>query len=292
MAGRKRGSTRRKVIWGAVAYLVTTLGTLLTDYLTRLHISPLLGSVLATAVGLVLVVVGVLIDAAKEGEAQGAPATAGYPQPYYEPYRPDQSGQRGGDAQTYQGGTYLPASRPGRRSAAGVAGVLALVLLFCGGGGFAIAYGAQSLGQRAIGWLDEQAKPGWEKKTEDPGRERLARAASRTEGALSVTVTSVRVNTEVTMVTITAKNSGTDSLNLPVFNNAQLGAAGASTLDADPAAGSFSGTVAAKGQATGTIVFDGALPAGTTRATLSFAHVQGSLKGPDSISVDIALTAS
>ncbi|MFI5913161.1 hypothetical protein [Dactylosporangium sp. NPDC051541] len=293
MAGpKKRSSTTRKVVWGAVGYLVTTLGTLLTDYLTKLDISPLLGSVLATAVGLVLVVAGVLVDAGKEGEQERVPATAGYPQPYYEPYRPYQHGQPHHDGQTYQGGTYQPVARRPRRGTASVAGVLALVLVFCGGGGFAVAYGAQAAGQRAIRWLDEQGKPDWEKKTEDPGRERIAKAASRTEGALTVTVTSVRVNTEVVMVTITAKNTGADSLNLPVFNNAQLNVVGADTLNADPASSTFSGTVAAKGQASGTVTFDGALPAGATKATLSFAHVQGSLKGPNSISVDIPLTAS
>ncbi len=50
MAGRRRGSIARKVLWGVAGYCVTTLGTLLTTYLTELDISSLVGSVLATAV--------------------------------------------------------------------------------------------------------------------------------------------------------------------------------------------------------------------------------------------------
>src|SRR5262249_4878424 len=66
-ARRRRGSMGRKVLWGVVGYGVTTLGTLLTTYLTELHISSLLGSILATTVGLVVVIIGVFIDAAKDG---------------------------------------------------------------------------------------------------------------------------------------------------------------------------------------------------------------------------------
>jgi hypothetical protein len=279
------------VLWGVVGYCVTTLGTLLTTYLTKLDISSLVGSVLATAVGLVVVIIGVFIDTAKDGgeaeDVRPLPPQPGWPQ-------------------TYQGGYYRSASqlqpqfqpqfRPQvqprrRRGAAGVAGVLALVRVLCGGGGFAVAYGAQYLGHKAIAFANDQTAAPWEKKTQDPGRERIAKAASRTEGALTVTASSVRVNSQATIVTITAKNTGKDSLNLPVYSNALLDVPGASTLNADPAAGTFGGTVPARGQTTGTIVFDGVLGAGVTKVTLSFAHVQGSLNGPNSIAVDIPIAA-
>jgi hypothetical protein len=275
MAGRKRGSIGRKLLWGVVGYFVTTLGTLLTTYLTKLHISTLLGSILATTVGLVVVIIGVFIDVAKEGndEEEAQPAWPQYP------------------GQTYQGGYYRPAPPPRRqRSAASIAGVLALVLVLCGGGGFGLAYGVQYFGHKAIDALHDQATPPWEKKTQDPGRERIARAVSHTEGALTVTVSSVRVNAQATIVTITAKNTGKDSLTLPVYANALLDVPGTNTLNADPAASSFGGTVPARGQTTGAIVFDGVLGAAVTRVTLSFAHVQGSLDGPESISVSIPIS--
>jgi len=126
---------------------------------------------------------------------------------------------------------------------------------------------------------------------QDPGHERITKAASHTEGALTVTVSSVRTNGQATIVTITAKNTGKDSLNLPVYSNALLGVPGADTLNADPAAGTFGGTVQARGQATGTIVFDGVLGAGVTHITLSFAHIFGSLSGPDNIAVNIPISA-
>ncbi len=275
MAGRTRGSIGRKVLWGAVGYLVTTLGTLLTTYLTTLHISPLLGSVLATTVGLVVVIVGVLVDAAKEGGEDDTPPP--YPvQPYPRPY----------PVQPY------PQPRPGRRSTAGLVGVLVLVIVLCGGGGFGVAYGAQYLGHKAIDAFKEQATPPWERKTQDPGHERLAGAASHTEGPLTVSVSSVRVNAQATIVTITAKNTGADTLHLPVYSNAQLDVPGASTLSADPAAGTFQGTVPAHGQVSGTVVFDGVPGAAVTRVTLSFATVMGSLDGPRSIAVEVPISAS
>jgi hypothetical protein len=278
MAGRKRGSIGRKVLWGVVGYFVTTLGTLLTTYLTKLHISTLLGSILATTVGLVVVIIGVFIDVAKEGGGEEQAPSAW----------PQYAGQ------TYHGGYYRPPPSPrGRqRSAASIAGVIALVLVLCGGGGFGLAYGAQYFGHKAIDVLNDQATPPWEKKTQDPGRERIAKAASHTEGALSVTVSSVRVNAQATIVTITAKNTGKDSLTLPVYSNALLDVPGANTFNADPAASSFGGTVPARGQTTGAIVFDGVLGAGVTRVTLSFAHVQGSLNGPASIAVNIPISAT
>src|SRR5690349_8630197 len=73
MTGRRRGSMARKVLWGAVGYGVTTLGTLLTTYLTKLHIGSLLGSILATTVGLVVVIIGVFVDAAKDGGGEDDP---------------------------------------------------------------------------------------------------------------------------------------------------------------------------------------------------------------------------
>src|SRR5215813_6050445 len=131
MAGRKRGSIGRKVLWGVVGYGVTTLGTLLTTYLTRLHVSSLMGSILATTVGLAVVIVGVFIDAAKDGgggeDTPQIPPSPAWPQHLGQPY---------------QGGYYRPAPQlppqPGRRrrSAAGIVGVLALVIVLCGGGGF------------------------------------------------------------------------------------------------------------------------------------------------------------
>jgi hypothetical protein len=276
MAGRKHASTGRKVLWGVVGYGVTTLGTLLTTYLTSLKITAVVGSVLATTVGLVLVIVGVFIDAAKEGGKEDAPQLA--PVPAW-PQRP---------GQPYQGGYYRPVSaRP--RGSGRLVGVVALVLVLCGGGGLALAYGVQDLGHKAIESLDAHTDPPWETKTKEPGRERIVKASFHTRGALTVTVSSVRVNNKATIVTITAKNPGKDSLYLPVYSNALLDVPGASTLNADPDAGTFNGTVPAGGQTTGTVVFDGVLGAAVTNVTLSFAHVMGSLSGPDNIAVNIAI---
>jgi hypothetical protein len=276
MAGRKRGSMTRKILWGAVGYGVTTLSTLLTTYLTNLHISSLLGSILATTVGLVVVIIGVFIETAKDGAEENPPQNPPQNPP---PGRSSPGGYYGSP----------PQLRRQPRSTAGTIGIVALVVGLCGGGGLGLAYGAQYLGHKAIDALNEQTIPPWEKKTQDPGRERITKAAVRTKGALTVSVSSVRTNQQATIVTITAKNTGKDSLELPVFGNALLDVPGANTLNADPAAGSFGGTVPAGGRATGTIVFDGVPGAGVTRMTLSFAHVFG-LNGPGNIAVNVAVS--
>jgi hypothetical protein len=230
-------------------------------------------------VGLIVAMISELINVAKDGGAdRDAPQLSGAVRP-----------QHGG---TYQGGYYWPAAQPQPkpRSVTGIVGTVALVLVLIGGG-FGLAYGAQSLGHRAIDFLDEQATPPWEKKTQDPGRERIAKAVSRTKGALTISVSSVRVNEQATIVTMTAGNTGKDSLNLPVYSNALLDVDGANTFNADPAAGTFGGTVPARGKATGTIVFDGVLEPGAAHVTLSFAHIFGSLNGPDNIAVVIPIAA-
>jgi hypothetical protein len=288
MAGSARRSMGRKVLWGMVGYGVTTLGTLLTGYLTTLHISSLLGSILATTVGLLVVIIGVFIEAAKDGGGDDG----------IRQIPPNPAWPRHPEPAAYHGGYYRPAPdlrqepHRRRRGAAGIAGVLALVIVLCGGGGFGLAYGVQYLGHKVIDALNEQATPPWEKKTQDPGRERIAKVASHTEGALTVIVSSVRVNGQATIVTITAKNTGKDSLSLAVYSNALLDVPGANTRAADPATGTFGGMVPAHGQATGTIVFDGVLGTSVTHVTLSFAHVLGSFSGPDNIAVDIPLSTA
>jgi hypothetical protein len=265
----KRRTLGRRLLWGILGYVVTSLGALATTYLTSLDVSPLVGSLLATGVGLVLVVIGVLMDHAQDGEE--LPPRPSYPTPY--PYP----------------SPYQPPSRPPvpRRS---IATVLVVILLLCGAGGFAVAYGAQWAGQRAIAFFEEQSKSPSERKLEDPGVERLGGTTSNTAGVVTLTVTSVRVNDQVTVLTVTATNQGSDPLTLPLFGNAQLTVPGSATLQPDPSVGTWANTVPAGGDMTGTIVFDGVLGPQETQVTLSFTTIYGSLNGPRSMSMDIPIS--
>ncbi len=160
------------------------------------------------------------------------------------------------------------------------------MLALCGGGGYALTTGVQ--------WASHQltalATPPWLSKTKDPGTERLARTATKTSGPLTVTILSVRVNQQVTMVKVNARNSGTDVIELPTFESAQLTIADG-TLKADPA-GESSINVPAQGQATGTVVFNGVLPDGPGQVVLSFNEIfiLGFPTGPRSISVTFDVT--
>ena len=165
--------------------------------------------------------------------------------------------------------------------------VTAVVLLaVCAGGGYALTTGVQW----AAGRLSDIATPSWLRRTQDPGVERLATQATGQNGSLTLTVLSVRVNNEVTMVKATAANSDTNAVTMPVFENAQLNLPG-TTLSADPAATDWPDTIPPEGEATGTLVFDGVLPADATEVTLSFSRIYSlSLNGPRNISVRIQLT--
>jgi hypothetical protein len=266
----KRRTLGRRLMWGILGYVVTSLGALATTWLTSLDVSPLVGSLLATGVGLVLVVIGVLMDHAQD-TAEELPPAPTYPTPYPTPYQ-------------------APARQPvARRS---IATVLVVILVLCGAGGWAVAYGAQWAGQRAIAFFEEQTKSPGERKLEDPGVERLGGTTSSTTGVLTLTVTSVRVNDQVTVLTVTASNQGRDPLTLPLFGSAQLTVPGAATLQPDPFVGTWTETIPAEGEATGTIVFDGVLGPEERSVFLSFTQIYGSLDGPRSISMEIPIAAA
>lgn len=222
------------MIWAGVSYLLATVITLTNGYIAQVAISPLQAALITTGIGLLGAFIGVLIDRAKSGPEKQAPQS--HPDPNSKPS---------------SGGFSLVA-------------VLLTILLLCGGGGLALAYGVQKVGEKFIGF----AQPDWERKAQEPGVQRLAAPATRKSGILTVVVSKVEVTERATRVTLTARNSGPESLAMPT---AQLTVPGSATLQRDQASGSWSnGEVPAGGEHTGTLVFDGVIPAGVTRATLNF----------------------
>jgi hypothetical protein len=170
-----------------------------------------------------------------------------------------------------------------------VVAAVVVILLACGVGGLGLTYGAQWAAGKAVAFFKDQTTPPWEKKTQDQGDERIADTASQTAGPLTVTVASVRVNSEVTMLSVTAENSGSQTIALPIYRFAQLNAEGSDTMQADTAASKWDIQVPAGGKLSGKIVFDGVIGPDVKTATLSFAHVMGGFDGPQSISVEISL---
>jgi len=227
----------------------------------------------------------VLIDRAKDGVdlVQVPPAPVPSPYGYQQP-----------SAYPYQRPTSYPQSQPGyaptaRRGRTSVVAAVVVILLACGVGGLGVTYAAQWAAGKAVAFFKDQTTPPWEKKTQDQGEERIAKAASQTDGPLTVTVTSVRVNAEVTMLSVTAKNSGGETIALPIYTSAQLNADGSDTMQADSAASKWDIQVPPGGKLSGKIVFDGVIGPEAKTATLSFAQVMGGFDGPRSISVEISL---
>lgn len=227
-----------------LAYVVSTLGAGLADYLTRFELSRTTNLLISSGVGLLTALSLGAIDLAKQGKQGNASA----PSPY--PSRP-----------------------PRRRGGAGLVLGVVLVLVLCAGGGYALTTGVAWTADK----LSDIATPPWLNKTRDPGTQRLAAPVSESSGPLTVEVQSVAVNDQVTMVKIHATNTGPDALTLPDFGGVQLTIPG-DTLQPDPAAGDWPRTVPAGGEATGTIVFDGVLPDGPAEITLAFTQIFGSFE--------------
>jgi hypothetical protein len=253
----------RSMLWAVVSYFVTTLGTMLTNYLTSADVSPLEGALISTGVGLAVVLIGVFLDFAKN-----VPQVLPSAQP--------------------SGG--LPPKPRGRRMPLVLAIVITLAL--CGAGGLGATYGVQWAGSKAVAFFKDQAKPDWEKKTEETGTQRLASPVSKRNGVLTVAVKGVEVTGRATKVSVTARNSSADAIRLPTFGSCQITVPGAATLKPDPAAGDWAGDVPAGGELTGTIVFDGTIGPAVSKVTLTFTSIFGGFDAPRNISVEIPLNTN
>lgn len=294
---------RWSMFWAVVSYAVTTVGAALTTYLTSFDVTPVQGSLISTGVGLAVVLIGALIDHARDNAgldsvgpggagSSGAGAAGAVWRAAPGGVGPSSAGGVGpagvGPGGAESGGG-SGSTRPGGRTS--VAAALVLVLLLCGGGGFAITYGAHWAAGKVVALLDEAAKPPWERKTEEPGVSRLARPVTKQSGILTLTVTRVEVNSLVTMIDVTATNSGSEALSLP---RAQLTVPGARTLLPDPAVSDFLlGSVPGGGELTGRIVFDGAVAGQATGVTLAFTSIFSmDFDAPRSLSINIPLNRS
>ncbi|GAB4049172.1 hypothetical protein [Catellatospora paridis] len=279
-----------------LAYLVATLGTGLTDYLTAAEVSRTKALVISGSVGLVVALLLGLIDLAKSGKsgsvapAPGGVATGRVPPPGgYTIPAPAGRYPVDGPGAGYPGNVGyphpIPAGAPARRRSGPGLVLSAIVLLaLCAGGG----YLATTAVQAGVQKLSELATPPWIAKRDETGQERLASEVSETGGPLTITVLSVEVTSQATKVKIRGENTGGDALTLPTFGRAQLTAAG-ETLLPDPGASTWPETVPAGGEATGVIVFDGVLGPDTDSVRLSFSIIHGSFDAPPNIAVDIPL---
>ncbi|MEU8007032.1 hypothetical protein AB0B66_38215 [Catellatospora sp. NPDC049111] len=301
-----------------LAYLVATLGTGLTDYLTAAEVSKAKALAISGGVGLVVALLLGLIDLAKSGNSRNAatkPVGAGPGAPGGYAVPPGQAGgypaggrgsaylagqgvpggstaYPGGHAAPYSAGgsapypgghgSARPTGAPPRRGGVGLVLTAILLLGLCAGGG----YLATTAVQAGVQKLSEFATPPWINKRNETGQERLASEVSETGGPLTITVLSVEVTSQATKVKIRGENTGGDALTLPTFGRAQLTAAG-ETLLPDPGASTWPETVPAGGEATGVIVFDGVLGPGVDSVRLSFSVIHGSFDAPPNIAVDI-----
>lgn len=124
----------------------------------------------------------------------------------------------------------------------------------------------------------------------ESGIERLAGSASMQKKGLSLTVLSVQETRNFTRVQVLVRNATSNSVSLPLFNNAYLAAEDGTSLEADPFTSDWGDQYAPGSKRRGTINFSGRLPAKMSSATLSFATVIA-FTGPDSITIPMKLNA-
>jgi len=262
VSGVRRRGLGWSMFFAALAFVFSNLGTALVNWLTTVFVTPVQTALISTTVGLAVVFVGVLINHAKSGgDVEPSP-----PQVIYVPGRPPQ---------------YRP-PQPIRRTPWAIS--LVLMLVICGGGGFAATLGVQWAFGKGLCFLDPVAAGG--------GEQRLAHEASQTAGPLTLRVLSVEASECGIVVKLRASNTGDDPLRLYVFGNAHLTIPGETSLGGDPERSKWDGTVPSGGELQGYIVFRGDLPPDTTKVAFSFSTVFGSQNAPKSISVSIDLKRS
>jgi pSer/pThr/pTyr-binding forkhead associated (FHA) protein len=154
--------------------------------------------------------------------------------------------------------------RAGRRTGrSGLAAVL-VVLLVVGAGGFAVTKGIQAAVDYTTG--------------KQTGTDRLVREVTKSAVGLTLTVVKVEDTSNFTRVELTVRNTtSATTLVLPLFNNCVFTAADGTTLQADTFKSQWSDSIAPGAFQRGTITFPGHLPDTATRASLTFAHVFGTL---------------
>ena len=168
------------------------------------------------------------------------------------------------------------ARRPTGRTS--LVAAIVVLLVVAGGGGYALTVGFRQLFTSVVGLGDPASTA-----RSETGTDRLKRSVSATSGPLRLTVTKVEYTEHWTRVHIIAKNTGTDSLSLPVYLNCELSAPDGTTLGADPDASQWAEAIPPDGNISGDVLFAGHPPAAARTLSFAFAHVFA--PGVDSIRV-------
>jgi hypothetical protein len=172
----------------------------------------------------------------------------------------------GGSASPGAGAGVPPVVRPetgkGRRGRVTWA-VLAIVVILvaCGGGGFAVTAGVRY----AVLWATGN----------ETGDDRLVQPVSGRAAGLTLTVERVEYTAHFTRVELLVRSTRSSAAALPLGGNCLFTGADGTTLRADPFRSDWSETVPPGGTQRGTVTFGGTLPDGVERASVAFGQVFG-----------------
>jgi hypothetical protein len=149
----------------------------------------------------------------------------------------------------------------GRRRGTPVLAAILVVLSVVGVGGLAVSAAAQF----ATGYFSGK----------EVGPDVLVKPKSASRGDVGVTVTRVWYTRHFTRVEVTVRNSGSQTISLPLFGFCVFTGKDGTTLQADSFRSQWSANVPPGGLTTGTVTFPGQLPAEVTRASFSFTQIFG-----------------
>lgn len=148
-----------------------------------------------------------------------------------------------------------------------------LIVLILGIGGVAVSWVTRAAAQLA--GFSVGAVPGLPNSFDKNAVERLAKQRTGRSGPLSLTVKSVKQGSRTVRAEVVVKNSGSQSVSLPLYGYCTLAAADGTTLNANAFASQWSSSIPAGGTLSGVLVFDGVFPNDETKAALSFTTVFG-----------------
>jgi hypothetical protein len=116
----------------------------------------------------------------------------------------------------------------------------------------------------------------------ETGVDRLVKPVSATNRALTLTVDRVEVTSHFTRVSMSASNGGNVALTLPIYGNCQM-TVGRTTTSASTIASQWPDNVPPESTVSGVVVFRFVIPNDTTKASIAFSTIFGSLSTRGSI---------
>jgi hypothetical protein len=233
----------RILVFAFVLQIIALAGNSVVTFATKLS-NDLVRWIAATVAVILVAMLQAVVEAISKAEPE--PSAPGYEDNEWQPH-------------------YRGSRPPPRRSGTSLFASIMVVLIVIGIGGLAVSAGAQY----ATGYLSGK----------EIGPDALVKPKSAKSGQLRISVEHVYYTSHFTRVELTARNSGDDSVDLPLFGYCVFTGKDGTTLQADSFKSQWSTAVPPGALTRGTVTFPGKLPPTDRTASFSFTQIFGVLGG-------------